>query len=361
MNIKCPGCAAENKEGAKFCKGCGTSFASLVTCPACSVLVKPGKFCPSCGHNFSAPPPQVEEKPSAEVIEASDTNAKEPAIAAPIEATVIDVDVAQVPPSPPPPPPPIFVAPIVEVKVPAPPEAPVVPVVQQAPTGSKASAVTPGQQERKTNLTLVYALIPLVIVMAGGIYWWKSNSAPTATPVSETVTSSVETQAPAVAPPPPSIPTPVAPPAAEPAPTPAPEPKVPEAPQPEPAAAPVHVPVAKAVPAAPVAPVKAPVVKPEPTKVPVTSAKPDVAAKNPSVVNAPAASVQPAVRAEAPKSASPAKTLDALYQDRITAECPQGFFPGFACREKVRWQMCEGKWSPDAIAGQTTCKGSGSK
>lgn len=358
MNIKCPGCAAENKEGAKFCKGCGTSFASLVTCPACSALVKPGKFCPSCGHNFSAPPPQVEEKPSAEVIQASDTNAEEPLVAAPIEAIVIDFDVAQVPP---PPPPPISAAPIAAVKVPAPTKAAAMPVDKQGPNGAKASAVAPGQQERKTNLTLVYALIPLVIVIAGGIYWWKSSSAPTATPAPQTPTASVEMQAPAVAPPPSA-------PELAPTPTPEPETKPAAAPEREPTAAPVQAPVAKAAsPApvlpkvAPVVPVKAPVAKQEPAKVPATSAKPDVAAKNPGVVNAPAPSVQPAAKVEAPKSAAPAKSLDALYQDRITAECPQGFFPGFACREKVRWQMCEGKWSPDGLAGQTTCKGSGTK
>lgn len=349
MNIKCPGCAVENKEGAKFCKGCGTSFASLVTCPACSALVKPGKFCPSCGHNFSAPPPQVEEKPSAEVIEASDTNAKEPTVAVPTEAIVIDFDVAQVPP-----PPPISVVPAAEVKVPAQPEAVAMPVDKREPNEAKVSAVVSGQEVRKTNLKVAYALIPLAIVIAGGGYWWKFNSAPTATPAPETPTSSVGIQAPAVALPS----TPVPPSASEAAPTPA----------PGPTAAPVNASVAKAASAAPIlakeppiAPVKVPVAKQESAKVPATSAKPDVAAKNSGVVNTPTASAQSAAKVEAAKSAAPAKTLDVLYQDRITAECPQGFFPGLACREEVRWQMCEGKWSPDAIAGQTTCKGSGSK
>jgi cytoskeletal protein RodZ len=234
---------------------------------------------------------------------------------------------------------------------------------------AKTSAFVPGQPVRKANFKAVYALIPFAIVIAGGIYWWKSNSAQTAIhPSSEMPTSSVEIQVPAAV----SPPNPKSAPTAESAPNPAPVPtsepasQIPAIPESEPS--PAEAPVTKAVSAAPVlrkvppvAPANSQHAKRESAKVPAASAKPDTAGKSVGMVNPPVASAQPPAKAVVPKSAAPAKTLDALYQDRITAECPQGFFPGFACREKVRWQVCDGKWSPDAIAGQTTCKGSGSK
>jgi hypothetical protein len=115
--------------------------------------------------------------------------------------------------------------------------------------------------------------------------------------------------------------------------------------------------------------------KPVPAKLPATAVKPAVSAKGP-VVEKPAetrtqvqvpnatpspAKAQPAPKAEAPKPTAAGKSLDEVFNERITAECPQGFFPGMACREKVRWQVCEGKWSPDALPGQATCKSGGTK
>lgn len=51
------------------------------------------------------------------------------------------------------------------------------------------------------------------------------------------------------------------------------------------------------------------------------------------------------------------KTLDEAYRERISTECPQGYIPGLMCREKVRWQLCEGKWSSEPVPGQIICKG----
>ena len=54
----CPGCGVENREKAKFCRGCGHSLAEVavvvreakVACPSCEVPVDPeAKFCRSCG------------------------------------------------------------------------------------------------------------------------------------------------------------------------------------------------------------------------------------------------------------------------------------------------------------------------
>jgi class 3 adenylate cyclase/ketosteroid isomerase-like protein len=46
--VECPGCGFENREGKRFCVGCGTPLA--VRCPGCSCEVDPGeKFCGECG------------------------------------------------------------------------------------------------------------------------------------------------------------------------------------------------------------------------------------------------------------------------------------------------------------------------
>jgi len=63
--MKCPHCAAENKDAAKFCGKCGQSLATpsapdenAKVCPGCGHGCKPdAKFCPKCGHNFGAAPP----------------------------------------------------------------------------------------------------------------------------------------------------------------------------------------------------------------------------------------------------------------------------------------------------------------
>jgi len=49
----CPACQAENKEGAKFCRSCGTPLA--LRCPSCGAAHEPGQaFCDECGSPLSA-------------------------------------------------------------------------------------------------------------------------------------------------------------------------------------------------------------------------------------------------------------------------------------------------------------------
>lgn len=67
---------------------------------------------------------------------------------------------------------------------------------------------------------------------------------------------------------------------------------------------------------------------------------------------------QPEPQVVTSKQVVSTKTLDEAYRKRISTECPQGYIPGLVCREKVRWQLCEGKWSSDPVPGQITCKGS---
>ena len=370
MSIKCPGCKAENKDGAKFCKECGYSFSSLITCPSCSALIKPGKFCASCGHNFSAPLPETEVKP---VLETLKTNPLEQMLAAPEPAILVgglqtiapeptpepasESLVAQKEAAPQEPPP---VLPTTEVLVPTKPHADAIPLQKIEPNAAENnSAERPKPPVPGGGFKAAYALIAIaLVIVGGGIYWWMANTTkteipqPAATPVSPSVMPAV-----------------VAPLTPASAPTESPSaPVAPVAHLPEPVSAPAQAPVATATPAAPpavkavpVAPVKPKEPKQEPQKMPASSSQPDSTEKGKGVTHAPAVSPKVAVPAETTKREAPAKTVDELYNERITAECSQGFFPGFACREKIRWEVCQGKWSPDSLPGQTTCNGAGNK
>jgi len=74
--MKCPHCAAENKDAAKFCGKCGQSLATPSVqndnskpCPGCGHACKQdAKFCPKCGQNFSAATPA--QKAVATTVEA---------------------------------------------------------------------------------------------------------------------------------------------------------------------------------------------------------------------------------------------------------------------------------------------------
>ena len=52
--IRCTKCGAENREGAKFCSECATSFATK--CPRCGAANAPGaKFCDECAASLASP------------------------------------------------------------------------------------------------------------------------------------------------------------------------------------------------------------------------------------------------------------------------------------------------------------------
>src|SRR5262245_56458045 len=53
--MKCPRCHADNRDGARFCRECGATFAAA--CPSCGAKVEAGsKFCDSCGAGLAATP-----------------------------------------------------------------------------------------------------------------------------------------------------------------------------------------------------------------------------------------------------------------------------------------------------------------
>ena len=53
--MKCPRCQAENREGARFCRGCGVTFGAV--CSSCGAKAEAGsKFCDGCGAPLAATP-----------------------------------------------------------------------------------------------------------------------------------------------------------------------------------------------------------------------------------------------------------------------------------------------------------------
>jgi len=72
--MTCPSCGTENREGAKFCRGCGAGLA--LACPRCGAPYEAGQgFCDECGAALaepaagvapSAPAPAQPQRPAAE-------------------------------------------------------------------------------------------------------------------------------------------------------------------------------------------------------------------------------------------------------------------------------------------------------
>src|SRR5215831_11162987 len=47
-NMRCSKCGRDNREGRKFCSGCGAPF--IISCPKCGASNQPGEgFCGECG------------------------------------------------------------------------------------------------------------------------------------------------------------------------------------------------------------------------------------------------------------------------------------------------------------------------
>lgn len=52
--MKCPNCQFDNRDGARFCRDCGSKLE--LPCPGCGNPFTPGdKFCDECGHQLSTP------------------------------------------------------------------------------------------------------------------------------------------------------------------------------------------------------------------------------------------------------------------------------------------------------------------
>jgi predicted ATPase/class 3 adenylate cyclase len=68
--VNCPRCQAENRDGARFCRGCGAPFAAV--CSACGAKVEAGsRFCDTCGAPLASTP-----TPAAEPLRAAPREAR---------------------------------------------------------------------------------------------------------------------------------------------------------------------------------------------------------------------------------------------------------------------------------------------
>jgi class 3 adenylate cyclase/tetratricopeptide (TPR) repeat protein len=62
--MQCRACGHDNREGARFCRGCGGPLA--VACPACGTELPPdARFCDGCGERIAAAPPAPAPAPAA--------------------------------------------------------------------------------------------------------------------------------------------------------------------------------------------------------------------------------------------------------------------------------------------------------
>jgi hypothetical protein len=82
--MRCSKCGSDNREGRKFCTGCGTPLISA--CPKCGAPIEPGeRFCGECGValNRSAEPAIAQSPPAGPSIrvtsEPTDAQAEDPA------------------------------------------------------------------------------------------------------------------------------------------------------------------------------------------------------------------------------------------------------------------------------------------
>ena len=56
LPMQCPSCGHENRDEAKFCRGCGETFAVDLSCPSCGAVYEQGqRFCDECGQGLARP------------------------------------------------------------------------------------------------------------------------------------------------------------------------------------------------------------------------------------------------------------------------------------------------------------------
>lgn len=65
--------------------------------------------------------------------------------------------------------------------------------------------------------------------------------------------------------------------------------------------------------------------------------------------------VQPPAPVEREAALPAPRTIDQVYEQRAAVECRSGF-AGFLCRERVRFNLCEGKWTGNEVPGMTLCR-----
>ena len=309
--MNCPQCGAENPDSAKFCSKCGATLAvpapepvtpppppPVTECPACKAPRKDdAKFCGACGHRFEE---------AAALAEAS---------------TVPGAAGNPLPESPK--------------------ESAAVPVPADAPKGNNTMIVI-----------IIVVLLAIIAAAGGGWYMWnKGKSAPS--PQTTATQPGVEGQQPGQ----PGMPQvdangmPIKQPGAEggqPG-----QPTQPGMPQVDANGMPISQPGQTPVqPGAAAQPAQ---------QQPVAAGQRQVAQPSQDVMPEPMPQEARKRRAQSEAGVQPQRkvraggSIDQQYEQRAAAECPSGG-GGFFCREKIRYQLCNGRWSENPPPGQVMCR-----
>jgi hypothetical protein len=88
---------------------------------------------------------------------------------------------------------------------------------------------------------------------------------------------------------------------------------------------------------------------------PRTAAKSSAPSSQLSGSPLPKSTVRPRAQAQLSGTLRAHRSIDEIYNERAAAECERGFL-GLVCREKVRWSLCEGRWTPDEVPSMTVCR-----
>ena len=335
--MNCPQCSAENADGAKFCSKCGAGISSpqpelapvaqvLTECPTCQAPRKDSaKFCGSCGYRY-----------------------EDDAAAIPASATV----------------------------------APSVSSVSQdqAKADSSSAPLATGDVAKGNNIVVIVIIIALIAIIGAagtGWYLWSKNKSASASSDASTTQAGTPGQ--------PNVDANGMPlPQAGPAPTGAngmPTPQPGQAGQPQVDANGMPLPQAGQAPTG---------ANGMPTPQPGQAGQPQLDANGMPLPQAGQAGMsgqqpgaapqqqgsygqQPEVmpdqmpkearrrRAQSEAHVSPRRgvhgsgSIDDQFRQRSAAECPAGG-SGFFCREKLRYRLCNGRWSSNPQPGQSTCQ-----
>jgi len=70
---------------------------------------------------------------------------------------------------------------------------------------------------------------------------------------------------------------------------------------------------------------------------------------------APEPPVRPQAQAQVYEALPAQRSIDETYNARTAATCEKGLLLGLVCREKIRFGLCDGKWTKTQVPGMTIC------
>lgn len=358
----CTKCGQENQDGAKFCTGCGANF--NITTPAPNSTIKPeSATTPSTKNTSTEVAPEIVSPKITSGVVAPEVVAPEAAAPEVVAPDVVKPEIVA----------PEVVAPkaiVPEAVTPevATPEA----IPPQASIYSRPSPLSgePKGNNKKTFLFIIIAAI-IVVLLAGGAWLYKRQQAKTAS-ADQTISSISETTEPA-----PAATVVVTPPLSPPAEPTTMTPVTPgtvESMTASTTAAPItptatqhqSVTLSKTETNDLVArlqrgtlPANCKLAEAKVRKenhVSVRQAKAIAKRAYPELCGTKSTRVTPSksMPVESAPVKSESKTATQTYKQRSKAECDSGI-AGFICRETLRVQICDGKWSSNPPSGQSVC------